>query len=61
MKRAKKDEDDEETTGEPSSKKSFVAIPPVNVGPVSTEVCVFSSRLAPNSVSFGNEMCCVYI
>ncbi len=42
MKRAKKDEDDEQTAGEPSSKKSFMAIPPVNVGPVSTEVCICS-------------------
>ncbi|XP_028400648.1 E3 ubiquitin-protein ligase BRE1B-like [Dendronephthya gigantea] len=36
MKRAKKD-DDEQATGEPSNKKTFMAIPPVNVGPVSTE------------------------
>ena len=36
MKRAKKDDD--EDLGEPSSKKTFTAIPPVNVGPVSTEV-----------------------
>ena len=49
MKRAKKDDDDDQT-GEPSSKKSFVAIPPVNVGPVSTEVCIFSFSLAPNSI-----------
>ena len=40
MKRAKKDEDAEPTEGEPSSKKSFTAIPPVNVGAVSTEVCI---------------------
>mgnify|MGYP002803978355 CR=1 FL=1 len=38
MKRAKKDEEEDgQATGEPSNKKSFMAIPPVNMGPVSTE------------------------
>ena len=32
------DDDKEATAGEPSSKKSSMAVPPVNMGPVSTEV-----------------------
>lgn len=43
MKRAKKEDESEGATGEPSTKKSLMAIPPVNVGPVSTEVCRFYS------------------
>ena len=52
MKRAKKDEEEDgQATGEPSSKKSFMAIPPVNMGPVSTEVCLASFTLVFNSIA----------
>lgn len=68
MKRGKSEDEDEATSGEPSSKKSFMAIPPVNVGPVSTEVCVqlyrdliLSSFVNRKTNGVGISMLCVIV
>ena len=51
MKRAKKDEEEGQDAGEPSTKKSFMAIPPVNMGPVSTEVRMSGLTLPLKSIA----------